>query len=83
METLSFDKKQRTKIKVNIYGDEYELRKPKVGEAEMFDAAEVESMTPREKFDRTKKMMADFGLPIEVANEMELEHYNELVGIVL
>ena len=82
METYSFQKKQRTKIKVDIYGEVFELRKPQVGEAEFFND-DIDAMTPKEKFDKTVEMMERFGLPMEKAKEMEMEHFNELVKLVM
>jgi hypothetical protein len=82
MEQLSFQKKQRTKIKVDIYGEVFELRKPQVGEAEFF-SGDIENLSPSEKFEKTVEMMGRFGLPVEAAKKMELEHFNELVLMVM
>lgn len=80
MEELVFEKKQKTKIKVSLYGETYELHKPTVKDAEMFSQhGDVE----QNGLQYSKKFLAGLGLPEEISSEMELEHFQQLLDFVL
>jgi hypothetical protein len=79
MSEYAFEIKQKTKIKISIYGKEYELHRPTVDEAEIIATKDSNSSS----LDGAKKFMATLGLPIDVSGQMEVEHFNLLLEAVL
>jgi hypothetical protein len=79
MTEYAFEVKQKTKIKINLYGKEYELHRPTVDEAKILSEAKSGAST----LDDAKSFMSTLGLPIEVSGEMEVEHFNLLLDVVL
>jgi hypothetical protein len=75
----AFEVKQKTKIKVSLYGKDYELHKPTVNEAKLLAEAKSGVST----LDDAKTFMATLGLPMEVSGEMEVEHFNLLLEVIL
>lgn len=75
----AFEVKQKTKIKVSIYGKEYELHKPTVDEARTL----ADSKSGVSSLEDAKKFMQTLGLPLEVSGEMEVDHFNLLLEAIL
>lgn len=74
-----FEIKAKEVIKASIYGEIYELKKPTYGMVEKLNA----EMSGKELQDQMRLMrgfVAELGLPDEVIEGMELEHFNALVG---
>lgn len=74
---MQIEIKERTKVTAKIYGREYMLTKPTVGQ--------IESMQEKIAADKTKSMavMKEFaqnlGLPADIANGMEVEHFQTVI----
>lgn len=79
MSEFAFEVKQKTKIKISIYGQEYALHKPTVDEAKVLSEAKSGNST----LDDAKDFMATLGLPREVSGAMEVEHFNMLLNVIL
>ncbi len=80
MENYAFEIKQKTKIKISIYGKEYELHRPTVDEAEILSKSKSDGSSSLED---AKKFMATLGLPLDVSGQMEVDHFNALLEFVL
>lgn len=68
---------QRTKVKVNIYGTWYELRSPIVKEA--LDMAEMSKTKKDEGGRELVDYVESLGLPRDVIEGMEQEHFLSLL----
>jgi len=79
MSEYAFEVKQKTKIRVSIYGQDHELHKPTVDEAKLL----TEANTGKGNLDDAKDFMATLGLPREVSGAMEVEHFNLLLSVIL
>ncbi len=76
MTNLVFEK--RGEITVKIYGDVFQIRKPTMKEIEALSSVNLE----KEK-DASKKFLANLGLPVDVLDGMDFDHYIALCeGIV-
>jgi hypothetical protein len=78
MSEFAFEVKQKTKIKISIYGQEYALHKPTVDEAKVLSEAKSSNT-----LDDAKDFMATLGLPREVSGAMEVDHFNLLLSVIL
>ncbi len=76
-----FEIKERPKQKVVIFGTEYEVARPTLGEVEEFQ--EKSASTPAEK---QLPLMVDFlsklGLPAEPVKKLDVDQFMELVAFV-
>lgn len=74
---MEIEFKERSKVKVNIYGKPFDLTKPTVGQVEA-----VQSEITKDGVNHIK-VMSDFaqslGLPSDVIAGMETEHFLELM----
>lgn len=74
---MQIEIKERTKVTAKIYGRDLSLTKPTVGQ--------IEAMQEKIANDKNKSMvvMKEFalglGLPADVANGMEVEHFQQLI----
>lgn len=74
---MEIEFKERSTVKANIYGQTVSLRKPDVGQIEAMQAEmSAEGAKPVLVM---KKFAEQLGLPIDVANKMELDHFQSLV----
>lgn len=73
-----FEIKEPEKVKAKIYGQEIELTKPTV---EMIENMELETdkMTNKEKLAWAKQWAVSMGLPIDLANKLQIDHFNMLL----
>jgi len=79
---VEFQKATRTKIKVVLYGEAYEMRKPKLREKHEY-IGKLSDMTNDQAYDCTLEFLSLLGLPKDVAEDMEEEHFMELSRTVL
>lgn len=80
--SFDFEVKQKTKIKVSIYDQEFELCKPTVGQAEHL-ASFSEVSDDKKALAKTIEFMELMGLPKDISEKMELEHFTALVEFVV
>lgn len=80
MQDFNFDKK--TVYKVGIYGKDYEIRKPTVREAEQMRKA-VKGAGDEPELAIFSKFLAHLGLPEEVCENMEMDHFVKLTEYLL
>lgn len=76
-----FEVKQSSKIKVNIYGSEYEISKPTVRDAEMLSDLSS-GQDDKQRIDSTIGFLEKKGLPAEVSKGMEIEHFKAMVEYI-
>ena len=79
----SFVIKQKKKVKVEIYGEHFELHKPTVGQIEeMQSYAHIEGSDPKQVFDKITSYLDFLGLPKEFSLNMEIDHLMELINFL-
>ncbi len=82
MEKLDFNIEKKNVYKVNVYGNSYELTKPTVRQAE-----EIRVRMKDVGEDSQVDVMVDFlskcGLPTEVSDQMEVEHFVSLTEFLV
>lgn len=76
-----FEIKERSKLKLSIYGSEYELSKPTYGQAialqeSIREGGESKSMLIMKEF------LVSLGLKSEVIEQMELQHVLDLIEFI-
>jgi len=77
---MSFEIKQKTKVSVKIYGKEFELTKPTVGQVEELQKYSiVDESDQKSQFDSICGFLSVLGLPLEFSKEMEIGHLTDLV----
>ena len=67
---------ERSKITVKIYGQSYELTKPKVKQVKEVQEASKEKDQIKAMID----LMEMLGLPRDVTEEMEMDHLSQLLA---
>lgn len=70
----------KTKVKVRIYGAEYDLSKPTVKDIETFQDSMEVANSESAKFKLTKTFVVGLGLPLAIADSMEMEHFTQLLS---
>jgi hypothetical protein len=77
---MSFVIQQKTKVKVSIYGKEFELQKPTVGQVEELQKySNVEEQTEQQKFESVCGFLEVLGLPRSFSMDMEVDHLVQLI----
>lgn len=77
----SFEIKQKTKVKVKIYGKEFELSKPTVSQIESLQMySGMEGSTQSEIFEKICGFLDILGLPKDFTKDMEIDHMMELIN---
>lgn len=79
---MSFEIKQKTLVRVKIYGEEFELRKPTVGQIEEIEEASSDAKTSKKGskiYEKILGLLDTLGLPRDFAKEMEIDHLNQLM----
>ena len=69
----------KSELKFNIYGEEVSLRLPTVKEALGFQ----DKLKEKSEFDATIEMLESLGMRKGLAENMELNHLEKLIGEVL
>lgn len=73
-----FEIKEKTKLKLSIYGVEYEISKPTYGQtAELQDKLKNEG--EKSSMLIMKQFVVDLGLPEKSVDDLELDHFLALV----
>lgn len=76
-----FEIKNKTKVTVSIYGEEFNLFKPTVEQVELLqDDSDVTSLSAKEQFNRICGVLEVLGLPKSFSSKMEIDHLIDLVG---
>lgn len=71
----------RTKLSVNIYGQELKLAKPTIGQMEVFESKR--KAAPEEKhFQIMLEFLRDLGLPEKLGKDLELEHFQAIMELL-
>lgn len=78
---MSFEIKQKTKVKVSLYGQDFELHKPTVRQVEELQKfSNVENKTQSEQFEAICNFLDVLGLPKDFSMEMEIDHLIKLIN---
>jgi hypothetical protein len=77
---MSFDLefKQKTQINISVYGATHSLHKPTVSEIEDFGLKALKNKKDEESMELMKGFVSSLGLPREVIDGMEFEHFKQL-----
>ena len=68
----------RTKLKINLYGDLYEMKRPSVDESQNY-ARRVKDKDDGESMELLKEFLENLGLPGKALGEMEIDHLTQLM----
>ncbi|MCA9313678.1 hypothetical protein KDA08_05210 [Candidatus Saccharibacteria bacterium] len=78
-----FEIKQKTKVDVKIYGQQFELKKPTVKQIELLqEHTSLDGKSESEQFRSVCEFLDILGLPKEFSKEMEIGHLLQLVTYV-
>lgn len=72
---------KRSESKIVIYGKEYKVQRPTVRQVRSLQVSTA-NKTDEERFVDLQKWVAGLGVPIEVLEDMEMEHFTELVAFL-
>ena len=79
----SFEIKQKTKVKVKIYGQDFELAKPTVSQIESLqEYSGMEGTSQAEIFAKICGFLDILGLPKDFSKDMEIDHLMELINFL-
>lgn len=73
-----FEIKEKTKLKLSIYGQEYEISKPTYGQTSLLQE-KLKGDGEKNSMSVMKEFVSELGLPTEVIDAMELDHFLALV----
>lgn len=77
---MTFEIKQKTKVKVTIYGQVFELKKPTVAQVEELQGiADLEKKSAKEQFSIICDMLEVLGMPKDFTSDMEIDHLIDLI----
>jgi hypothetical protein len=82
---LDYKFKKRV-LNLDLYGDKVELQFPTAGQLDKFLKEEQKILDGKSKksvYENTKELFLKLGLKEELIGEMEMEHLNELIQIML
>ena len=77
---MDFEIKQKTKIKVGIYGNEYELKKLTVSDTDKL--LKLQKSDESNYLESSKQYLEILGMPKPVLDEMEVDHFVELINFI-
>lgn len=75
---MEFEIKERTQVKAVIYGRTLMLRKPTIGQIEWLQS-EMAKGEQKQNVAIMKKFGVELGVPAEVCDTLELDHFVELI----
>jgi len=76
-----FEIQQKTKVKVKVYGNEFEMAKPTVGQVEKLQSlSNTEGKSDGQKFEMICDFLAILGMPKEFTMQMEVDHLLKLIS---
>jgi hypothetical protein len=73
-----FEIKEKSKLKVSIYGREFELAKPTYGQSQNLQVR-LKDEGQEKSMQIMKEFVIGLGLPEDCINEMELDHFLQLI----
>lgn len=76
MEKLKLERKT---FKVEIYGQEYDVRRPKMSESADLEDKLSQTDNDRQKMDITQDLLATLGVPKEITSDMDTADVMELL----
>lgn len=77
---MSFEIKQKTQVNVKIYGKEFNLTKPTVGQVEELQKyTSIKGEDQKSQFDSICGFLKVLGMPLEFSKEMEIDHLTDLI----
>lgn len=79
---MDIEIKERTKVKASIYGKDYLLSKPTVGQIEDMQAQAEKEESSDKKSALMRKWVSGLGLPEAVSSEMEIDHFLQVVEVL-
>lgn len=74
-----FTIEKKTKIKVSIYGVEYEINKPTYGQTVELQEKIKSEDGEKKSMHIMKDFVVSLGLPEQAINDLELEHFLSLI----
>lgn len=79
-----FIRNERSKLAIKIYGKEFSINKPTVGQAEKIQSdLEAAKDDSKKTYSIIKSFLMSLGLPLEVIINLEIDHFTELVEFVI
>lgn len=73
-------KLEKSKFKIEIFGNIVEIRKPNWSEIEKFqDAAEDD----KGSMSRTRELFVNIGIPAEIVKDLEMEHITAIMELLV
>lgn len=75
---MDFEIKEKSKVKVKIYGQEYALTKPTLGQIELMQD-EMESQDAKKSITMLKNFLDSLGFPKADLAKLEVQHITKLV----
>ena len=73
----------KTKIKIKVFGEDYDLKAPKAIEAaEFVDSIEDKKLNSKQMVELTTGFLIKMGLPKEVCEELELDNLKQVVEYI-
>lgn len=81
MSAFDFEIEKPKKIKISIYGETYELDKPRVKQTEEFQRL-IEDAGEKNELSMMKSFLEKLGLPNEASDEMQMDHFKKLVEFI-
>lgn len=73
-----FEIVERTKLKVKIYGKEYDVKKPTVGDLEGLQVG-MDDLKDGEKLHRVKGFVVSMGIPEDTIQDLEMDQFLSLI----
>lgn len=72
---MVFEINKKPKVTVKIYEQVYELSRPTMAMADAFEAA---AQDPKDSYKKLMGFVCELGLPVDVAQQMEVEDFQNL-----
>lgn len=74
-------KLQKSKVRLDIYGELFEIDKPTYGFAKEWQS-KIKGMTEQEVTEYTIQTLVDFGIPLNVIESLEVDHLAQVVEAI-
>jgi hypothetical protein len=75
---MNLEIKERSKVEAVIYGQKVTLKKPTIGQIERLQA-DMKSTEGKENIAVMKKFGTELGLPLDMCDSLEVDHFLELI----
>lgn len=70
---------EKKALKITIYGKPYAVSKPTVKQIQMF-SKDIDAMSDVQKFERSKALVTELGIPNDVLDSLEIEHFEAIMS---